>query len=278
MKTAHAHLLSALGAELRGRLGVPSERPVRILDIGCGYGQLMLDLLSSWSAIGGDGRSVEVYGYEVYDHRAGVAGYREEMRARLAVAEPSIDWEDRVRFGKAGEAWPFEDRFFDAAISNQVIEHVEDLPRFFAEQERVVGAGAVALHFYPSRETLVEPHSGVPLVHWLKGEGRRRGLFWGSRLGLGKIRQYRREQGRGVEAFCDEFTRYLERYVFFRGNREIRAFAARASRQAGFKYSVALLRRAFRDDWEDFAYEAESRFSRRAWMAPFVCSTLVQRF
>ncbi|MBK1877389.1 methyltransferase domain-containing protein [Pelagicoccus mobilis] len=278
MKPAHTHLLSVIGAELRAlELGSLGE-PLRILDIGCGYGQLMLDLLAEKSGLGFGAREIEIYGYEVHDHRAGVPGYWEALHAALAEEESGVDWSDRVRLGAADEPWPFADDFFDFAFSNQVLEHVEDLPRFFAEQNRVVRPGGGAAHFYPSRETLVEPHSGVAFAHWLGPERRRGGLRLGSRLGLGKFRDYRESRGYELETFCDEFDNYLERYVFFRENAQILSLARDSSERAGFKYTRDLLKRAFRDDWEVFSYPPQSRFRSRSLCSPFVCTTLVQGF
>lgn len=278
MKTAHAHLLSVLGAELSIENRFSPDQPIRILDIGCGYGQLMIDLLTTWPEVSGRLGAIELYGYEVYDHRAGTPGYLGDVLGKLASVDASLDWGNRVRLGAAGEAWPFEDGFFDYAVSNQVLEHVADLGHFFSEQSRVLKKGGGAAHFYPSRETLVEPHSGVPAVHWLDKTRRRDGLLLGSRLGLGKVRRYRREQGRGIAAFCDEFDQYLERYVFFRGNGEIRAEAESFCEQAGFKYTRPLVERALLDDWDAFAYPYAARSARFDLAAPFVCSTLVQGF
>lgn len=278
MKTAHAHLLSVFGAELRGARESAARGPVRVLDIGCGWGQLMADLMASRAALLGAEVELEIYGYEVYDHRAATHGYRDEVLKRLASVDATVAWEDRLRLGRAEESWPFPDGFFDIAISNQVIEHVEDLSRFFAEQARVLRSGGVAAHFYPPKETFIEPHSGVPAAHWLDPRARRRGLRLASLCGLGKIRSYRKEQGRGLEAFCDEFDDYLSRFVFFRSNRSILQLASSSSERAGFKYNSALLRRALADDWDSFAYPYDACFRRRSLLAPFVCSTLVQRF
>lgn len=278
MKTAHAHILSVLAAELRASDAGHGERPIRVLDIGCGWGQLMVDLISAQRALFGRKLELEIFGYEVYDHRACSLGYRENVLGRLLDSDPSVSWEDRLRLGRADESWPFPDGFFDFAISNQVLEHVADLPRFFEEQGRVLRRGGGAAHFYPPRETFVEPHSGVPGVHWLEESSRRKGLWVGSRCGLGKIRSYRREQGRGLEAFCDEFDNYLSRYVFFRSNRAILQMARQGSVRAGFKYTSALLKRALGDDWDSFPYSFDARFRSRSFVAPFVCSTLVQDY
>lgn len=62
---------------------------------------------------------------------------------------------------------PFDDRAFDIAHSNAVIEHVgprHAQTRFLAEMTRVAGAGFVST---PNRWFPVDSHTNLPLVHWL---------------------------------------------------------------------------------------------------------------
>ena len=71
-------------------------------------------------------------------------------------------------------ALPFADGEFAIAYSNSVIEHIvepEARRRFAAEVRRVAGRYFVQT---PDRRFPVEPHSLLPLVHWLPpGLGRR---------------------------------------------------------------------------------------------------------
>ena len=64
-------------------------------------------------------------------------------------------------------ALPFEDRAFDIAHSNAVIEHVgprEAQATFLAEMTRVADAGFVST---PSRWFPVDSHTNLPLAHWM---------------------------------------------------------------------------------------------------------------
>ncbi len=279
MKPAHVHLISAVAAELVQRVDVGKvDRPLRLLDIGCGYGQLILDLLETWPRLGRNLPEIELYGYEVFDHRAGTPGYREAVLATLAEEQPAIDWSDRIRLGPADEAWPFPDGFFDAAFSNQVLEHVEDAERFFREEERVVRAGGVGVHFYPSREIVVEPHCGVPFAHRVERGGLKKWIHNWSRLGIGKFPAYRRQRGSSLAGFCEEFHGYLGRYVHFRTNAEVRSIARKCGATAGFRYSGGLFFRGLKDDWEPSVYAFGQSLSSRSLLSPFACCTLVQRF
>lgn len=279
MKPAHIHLISALAAELSERVShEEGAGPIRLLDIGCGYGRLICDLLAVWPTLGDRMPEIEVYGFEVYDHRAGIPGYREELLNGLSQENPEIDWANRIRFCAASESWPFPDHFFVAAFSNQVLEHVQDLESFFVEQNRVVKPGGVGLHFYPAQETIVEPHCGVPFAHRVRREELKRWLRLWSRIGAGKFRSYHRKRGSKLDAFCDEFYGYLGRYVYFRPDLEILKMASGSGCSAGFSYSKDLALRGLKDDWEPFPYTSKTRLGKRSLLAAIGCSTLVQRF
>jgi SAM-dependent methyltransferase len=280
MKSAHVHLLSAALAELKG-IGAGSSRshpPIRVLDIGCGHGQLMIDLAEHWSRSAASLPELEIYGFEVYDHRAGIPGFAESLVDRLSRAVREVAWDDRLRFVAAGDPWPFEEGFFDLAISNQVLEHVKDLGAFFAQERRVLRQGGSSVHFYPSKESLVEPHCGVPWAHRVDRDGLLRWLRSWSRLRIGKFPHYRRSRGSTLQGFCEEFFDYLGRYVFFRPNSEIRSLALEGARLAGFGYQWDLLGRGLRDEWELFPYSYCEGLSRRSLFAALSSSTLVRRF
>lgn len=277
MKTAHVHLLSVLAAELSVRGLSKDAGPIRLLDVGCGYGRLMRDLLRSLPRLGIGLPAIEIYGYEVFDHRGSTPGYHDQVCRALSRLEPAVDWKDRVRLGNATEPWPFPDGFFDGAFSNQVLEHVEDLESFFQQLQRVVKPAGFAAHFYPSKAVIVEPHSGVPGAHWV---GRHALLAWlrfWSRLGWGKFPSYRKNRGLCLGGFCEEFCEYLGRYVYLRPNAVVLGHAERWSQVAGFKYTSGLLRRAMTDDWEPFPYRYAPAFRDAAGLSAFACSTLLQR-
>lgn len=66
-----------------------------------------------------------------------------------------------------GRSLPFADRQFDVVYSNAVVEHVGprlEQQRFIRELERVAKRGFVTT---PNRLFPVDPHSRLPLVHWL---------------------------------------------------------------------------------------------------------------
>lgn len=105
------------------------ERPIRVLDVGCGYGD---DLAAIREALGG---KAELFGLEGY------APYREDCAARGIDARDGDVERDRL---------PFEDGSLDIVLMNQVLEHTKDLFWIFSEVGRVLPAGGQFLIGVPN--------------------------------------------------------------------------------------------------------------------------------
>jgi ubiquinone/menaquinone biosynthesis C-methylase UbiE len=100
-----------------------------VLDIGCGPGLLAVEM----AAVAGPDGKVE--GTDISPSMLALAA----ARALPADAAP-------VEFHRAGvDALPFPDDSFDAAVSTQVLEYVEDIPGALAEMRRVLRPGGRAL-------------------------------------------------------------------------------------------------------------------------------------
>ena len=122
------------------RIGAFGKTRIRILDVGCGSGKLMMTLSRGLETLH-PGILFEIYRMEVLDF----LGKRDQRKAEILKGifeeDPSLDWSDRILMTSISGDWPFSDAFFDVVISNQVLEHVEHPDQFFAQMERVFFRG-----------------------------------------------------------------------------------------------------------------------------------------
>jgi SAM-dependent methyltransferase len=122
-----------LHRNILGELGHALKPNARVLDFGCGAGEM-----------------VEAYcatGYDAFGCDIRVAQESERLR----------------RIDEQTSALPFADSTFDFVFSDQVLEHVQDHKRAFAEIERVLKPCAVSLHIFPAKLKPRESHLSVPL-------------------------------------------------------------------------------------------------------------------
>ncbi len=276
MKEAHTHLISCFLSEIERRNGDYSKGTAfRILDVGCGSGSLIADVLTELRRFG-KSRSIEIFGFEVLEHGAKRDLYYAEAIENLASQFPEVDWSNRIKVFSTKEVWPFKDEQFDLVLSNQVIEHVSDLGWFFEQQHRVMKSDGFSIHHFPTSESLVDPHSGIPLAHWPKRDGARAALIkLFSRLGWGKFKEYRRKRGHTLELFVDEFLEYLRLYTHFRPCKEIFAIASRVGLQVEARYNGALFRRWANGDTSVYPYASQLYDKCFSWALSRVASVTI---
>jgi SAM-dependent methyltransferase len=109
-----------------------------LLDLGCDDGGRTM----RWARAAG---AQAIHGIEVVPARATLA---QERGISVATAD-------------LGGTLPFEDRTFDAVVSNQVIEHLFDTDRFLVEAFRVLRPGGVVV---TSTENLASWHNVASLL------------------------------------------------------------------------------------------------------------------
>ena len=176
----------------------------RVLDYGCGAGELVGELRR---------RGVDCSGADVFYEGAEYdSGELEQMVA-----------EGVIRRFRVGEPVPFPDGEFDLIVSNQVFEHVADLEPTVAELDRLLAAGGVLYHHFPSREVLREGHLGIPFAHRLPpGRVRTAWTLALRTLGLG----YHRNAP--PRAWTRRALDWIDAYTYYRPYREsARVFGAR---------------------------------------------------
>lgn len=115
----------------------------KVLDFGCGAGQIVAGLLD---------KGLDAYGcdpfYEGGSHEA-------DVPANLAKHVIKMD----------GPLIPFPDASFDLVVTNTVLEHVDDLDVSVSEIARVLKPGAACLAIFPHFEVWREGHCEIPLLH-----------------------------------------------------------------------------------------------------------------
>jgi SAM-dependent methyltransferase len=63
---------------------------------------------------------------------------------------------------------PFDNDFFDFVISEQVFEHVQNLPAVLSEIYRILKPGGFSLNIFPPKYSLIERHTFIPLAGTLQ--------------------------------------------------------------------------------------------------------------
>ncbi|MCB0742324.1 MAG: class I SAM-dependent methyltransferase [Ignavibacteriae bacterium] len=121
---------------------------IRILDFGCGRGELVCKLRHL---------GFDAYGIDI-DHRFIEAGkiLNEESKSLPILSTPD----------KNGKNC-FNNEFFDIIISNQVLEHVENLSFIAEEMSRILKYNGSVCNLFPAKYRFVEPHYKLPLIHWM---------------------------------------------------------------------------------------------------------------
>jgi 2-polyprenyl-3-methyl-5-hydroxy-6-metoxy-1,4-benzoquinol methylase len=119
----------------RLRVAAPSaarpQEPLRVLDVGCGEGQLTAELAEAGFAVVG----VDV---------------AEEPLRRARARHEVLD----VRLVSEAEPWPLGDAGFDAVWAGETIEHVADTAGWLSEVRRVLRSGGSLLLSTPAHGRL----------------------------------------------------------------------------------------------------------------------------
>ncbi|WP_238274148.1 MULTISPECIES: class I SAM-dependent methyltransferase [Methylobacterium] len=230
LSLTHQHILAVVESELAGRS--PGGR-LSLLDAGCGDG-LLLGYLARALPILRPGAELDLHGFDVGDHGVQQAGYFDRTIADLDAAT-GVSWRERLALISERDPWPYADASLDAVVSNQVLEHVADHGRFFAETARVLRPGGVSVHLFPLGHVAVEPHLHVPFAHWFGGsDAIADAIRWSNRLGIGRFRA-------AAETDLDRYARahadFLVRFTNYRTMATLIAEAKRAKLHATFRYT-----------------------------------------
>ncbi len=177
-------------------VGVTIGENTRILDLGCGAGRLV--------------QAGREQGFNFYG--AGL-----QMGDAFDPADPVLVREGILReIPTTGYRLPFDDKFFDIVISEQVLEHVMDYPTTLRETHRVLKPGGTFLHLFPPRTTPIEPHVFVPLATMVRAR------WWLKAWALLGIRnQFQKRRRMSAAETCEDNLQYLTSHTNYLTRREL---------------------------------------------------------
>ena len=135
--------VETLSERIRARL--KRVRRLRLLEIGCGEGRLILDLLKSF------GSAIELHGVnhpawpviaDLVGLQATNARYRVLAARSLGTADPA----PRIHLAEAEDLGRFESGSFDFVVSQVALPHIRRKDRVLEESARLLKYGGVFIH------------------------------------------------------------------------------------------------------------------------------------
>ncbi len=240
-KVTHGHLMCVVNTELKRKPERFDRSKVRILDLGCGNGDLIFLLTDNLPQLN-PGFKFEIYGYDINEHGGIKEGYLKNLIHNLTDNFPQIDWNERIKLISENDPIPFPDQFFDIILSNQVMEHVKDHSKLFSELNRTLKPNGLSAHLFPFKDIIIDPHINLPFVHKIMNLNSRKNtikLF--SKLGMGKFHAYRKKYGHNLDQFTQEFSDYFSRLVHYINHKEISEISGNHNLRLSYRYTANLL-------------------------------------
>lgn len=234
LSITHQHMLACMNT-----LVCSSEagRPLRVLDVGCGNGELIAYLLASFLVL--NPRSeLEIFGLDVADSGVQAAGFFARTSTMLSKRFPNVNWQERLSLVTSRETWSYPEDYFDFIVSNQVLEHVSDHDLLFQEIRRTLKPGGFSAHLFPLAHYIQEGHIHIPLAHRINGHGLLRSYIrFMSLVGFGSYREHQRQFGMTIDEYAEEHADYLTFMTNYLTSKQLLKIAKRNGLRADFRFT-----------------------------------------
>lgn len=186
---------------IRWILNKKRENDVRVLDYGCGAGEIVKGLLAN---------GVDAFGCDVF-YGGGDCSKQ---------VDPALFGRSIKRMEGKECTIPFGSGSFDFVTNNQVMEHVVSLDSALQEIHRVLKPGGSVLSLFPDQRVWREGHCGVPFLHWFPKYSRPRIYYAavGRMCGLGRFKG-----NKSVMRWSQDFCEWLDKWTYYRSLDDIHA-------------------------------------------------------
>ena len=230
----HNHLRNCIASILHSK---NFEGNIRILDAGCGNGELISYLYRALAQDFPD-LDFDIYGFDVIDHGVQSAGFANRTLSMLSDVVPHVNWSERIFFFRADEKWRFDENFFDFIVSNQVLEHVKKKILFFENIYFCLKDGGHSFHLAPLLHVMQEGHIYLPFAHRINSYD----LLFSyikacSRIGLGKFRAHRKMTGISLDEFTEKHADYMMFWTSYASQSDTLDMAREANLRCDFKFT-----------------------------------------
>jgi SAM-dependent methyltransferase len=229
----HLHLLSIINSQIQE---APSGSVIRVLDAGCGHGDLIAYLHNGLGALRPD-LQFEIYGFDISWGTPQTNEAKARADGELQQVAPGPDWSQRITLLSSESVWPYADAFFDAIVSNQVLEHVADHGKFMAEVKRTLAPGGFSAHLFPLKNYVYEGHLFVPFAHRIGNHDFAVPyLRLMHRIGFGRL-DARGKPSRNGAANPQNQADWLMRFTNYRSKKEFIELGRREGLRVSFRFT-----------------------------------------
>ena len=215
--TVDEHLSQPVHREFTKRLEQITDRDFTVLDWGSGRGSDVIHLRK---------KGINAYGAEISTETID--------RGKHLFDELALDHASLVKVIRPDNSTDYPSSFFNALISYQVLEHVEDLASAAREMYRIMKPGGTAIHLYPAHHHFVEGHLYMPFVHWLpKNNWRRRMIRLYTFVGVEP--HWKELSSMSAREKAEHYYLYSINKTFYRPPRQVRKIFADAGFESTFE-------------------------------------------